>query len=1043
MAKDISRTLIIGLGGTGQSVIRDIKKRLLMRYGEIPKLVKFLSFDTDANDFQDTPFKYYYDGENRETKKFNIQQEEFVYISRPGMDVLQDDVNCTNLNFEKLETIYGLANGIGANGFRVMGRAHFLYNANIIMQTLRNTVADLKNAQLAEDQQAKGYSLSNKNVSVYIIASLAGGTGSSSFMDLSRMLQHAGINVVPLSAGTPTDKIFGMFFMPAFFSTKANTPNVKINTYVALSELDYVLGLNDRKKYPEGCTELEEDLNVYGDAKSYMPVRYSNVYLIDEKTKKGNAHSFGEASGYVASFIAASIAADNTALDSSYSNSTHRLHTVDGKSQIYSGLGYCEIRFERQNLVRYLLNRQIRDVLSAYKSGDSSINVDSIADNFIAVNQLDEGIMSLEEGMDDTRSSINDLTDSIFLLTDPQFKIPMGKVETGKDAHTKIENNKVKYLNDISTKVTAAINGFALRKKQLKTNLDTLLKEKQSQKGFGCLPDLAKRLRFSFENMKLGLEDEILHHENEERTIETDLKKIKPQIESNSPGPIFSGNKREAQKQLIATYFSKVEGLGTEQKPTLMRLRLEKARKEEAIKIYDELIRIIDSYYKEEEVELAGDKKSIQISGSCLDVQRSYDALKGLVDTENNTNRPSKTAKNEIIFADAYFREYFETHPASAFELSDQSMIKLEEYTSTIFQEKKPVNDSLLEDFRKYLLQLLPEDALIKSIKDNRLSLDELFVHCFGTADTIEDSRDKKRYPQLGLFDQLETLFDSLWQYNDFRGATFQAVALQCVVGVFDKDNHLFNTKNGYGIFIPHVNNYQYINVGDPDKIVFMLQETAIPAFKMTDATVWADEYKTKKEQTYSFSDKRMEEIDMIMPERGNELGEIAWAYGWMFGFIASIRGQIRVKPTTEYLTRHSAVLDNNGFYNYFGIHTQKPSDLNTCHRKFIKDEDLCTDIYNQVMNRLNDDKNGCIIRIFHWVNDGLIWQNRGKLQNSMDDQERLVIQNEPTYLAKRFARLNSPSVTVKYEGGRITYSDNLGVLAEAEKSYQDALKSE
>ncbi|MBQ3734423.1 MAG: hypothetical protein II859_10735 [Bacteroidales bacterium] len=41
MAKNISKTLIIGLGGTGQTVIREIKKRMLRTYGEIPDLVKF------------------------------------------------------------------------------------------------------------------------------------------------------------------------------------------------------------------------------------------------------------------------------------------------------------------------------------------------------------------------------------------------------------------------------------------------------------------------------------------------------------------------------------------------------------------------------------------------------------------------------------------------------------------------------------------------------------------------------------------------------------------------------------------------------------------------------------------------------------------------------------------------------------------------------------------------------------------------------------------------------------------------------------------
>lgn len=1043
MAKDISRTLIIGLGGTGQTVIRDIKKRLLRRYGEIPKLVKFLSFDTDADEYQDTPFEYYWNGENRKTQKYNLQQEEFVKIARPGLEVLKDDANCQNLNFEQLESIYGLANGIGANGFRVMGRAHFLYNANTILQRLKNTVSDLKNAQLAENQQASGYHLANQNVSVYIIASLAGGTGSSAFMDISRLLQHAGIDVVPRGADTPTDRIFGMFFMPAFFATKPNTPNVKINTYVALSELDYVLGLNDSKRYPDGCLEKEEDLNVYAEARSYMPVRYSNVYLIDERTKKGNSHDFAQAAGYVGSFIAASIAADNQALDSSYSNSTHRLHTVDGKYQNYSGLGYCEIRFERQNLVKYLLNRQIGEILKAYKWGNASLDVDKVADRFIADNHLDEGVMSQEEGMEDTRSQLNELTDSIYTLNDKRFStIVMGKVETGKDAATNIENNKVKYLNKITTEATEAVKGFALKKKQILSNLETLLKDAQCQTGFGYFPDLAKRLKASFTNMSLGLEDEKARHEEMLKKTEKELQKIKSNISSNtSTGFMGIGSKKEAQQGAIKSYSQYVESLGTEQKPTLMRLTLEIIRKEEAIKIYEALINLIDLFYKEEEIDLGGDRKTIQITGSSLDVQRTYDALKGEVDSENSRYQPSKAAKNETIFADAYFKEYFETHPTTAFTLSEQSMVELEKTISKFFEENAPVNTEAIARLRENVLSMLPEDALIKKIKDDRLSMDELFIYCFGKADSIEDSRNLSLYPQLGLFKQLDTLFDSLWQYNDFRGPDMQPVALQCVVGVFDKENHLFNEINGYKQFIPSNHSYQYINVGDPDKIVFMLQETAIPAFKMGEAEVWANEYKARKGATYSFTDKRLEEIDLIMPEKSSETGEIAWAYGWMFGLLASVAGKIRVKPSGSYLTKNNAVLGNDGYYNYFGIHTQKPSDLNTCHRKFIKDEELFTDIYNQVMGRLETDKTGSIIRITHWVNDGELWANRGKLQTSMDEQERLVIQNEPLFLAKRFARLNSNAVSIRYDDStrKIVCSDALGVLTEAEKVYQES----
>lgn len=1045
MAKDISRTLIIGLGGTGQSVIRNVKKRLFRRYGEIPALVKFLSFDTDNDDYQDTPFKYYYDGENRETKKYNLQKDEFKKIGRPGMDVLKDDPICKNLNYTELAKVYGLTNGIGANGFRIMGRAHLLYNSGEIMAMLNKVVGELRNANLLETERAvKGYNVANNNISVYVVASLAGGTGSSSFLDLSRMLQHAGVNVQPMGAQTQSDRIFGMFFMPSFFKDKPNTPNIQINTYVALSELDYTLGLNDRETYPIGCEALERDKNDYEGYNTYQPVRYSNVYLIDADTRKGHSHNFGEAAGYVASFIAASIAASAGALDSSYSNSTHCMHNVDGKKQLYSGLGYCEIRLDRQNLVRYLINRQIREILSAYKEGDESMKVDQLVDKFIEDNQLNEGVMSQEEGMEDTRAELNELTDSIFVLNDKQFtKIVMGKVQTGKEAASNIENNKVKYLNNLGTAAGEAINNFALKKKQLLGNLKTKLNEFQTQKGFGKFPDIAKRMKNSLTNMKLGLEDEVLQHQNMINQLENDLRKIKNQIDENkSTGFLGIGNKTEAQSAAIKSYNKKVELLSaTENNQTLGSLKLEISRKDEAIAIYDEMIDIIDSYYKEEEIETGTDKKRIQISGSSLDVQQIYDALKGLVDSENDSYKPSKAAKNETIFADAYFKDYFENHKTEAFELTEQNRIDIEDRINNIFVNQPKIDNDLLGTLREFLLGLLPEDVRIKRIQRNQLSLDELFIDCFGKAGAIADDHDHTTYPQLGLFGQLDALFDSLWQYKEFKGSNSIPVARQCVVGVFNTDFHILDRNNGYESYLPNTHSYQYINLGDPDRIVFMLQETAIPAFKMKEADVWTTEYNKKKKTTYSYTDKRMENIDLISPEKLNEEGDIAWAYGWMFGLIANVNGRIQVKPSGAYMSREKRVKGNTGYYDYFKIKSQKSSDLNACHRLFIRDEELFDDIYNQAMTLLDGDKAGQIVRICHWVNDDEIWQNRGKLRTSMLEDERLVIQNEPQYLAKRFERLNSGTLSISYDVNtlKVKYDDSLGVLAQREQEYQQA----
>ncbi len=1040
MAKSISKTLIIGLGGTGQSVIREIKKRLLRRYGEIPSLVKFLSFDTDKEDYQDTDFQYYYNGENRSTKKYNLSKAECKFLTRPNFEILKSDPNCACLNFPELGKIYGLASETGANGYRVMGRAHFLYNAVDIMSQLDGTIKELRNAQLAQNEQSNsGYSLANTQVTVYIIASLAGGTGSSSFLDLSRMLQHVGIDLTPRGTEVPSDHIFGVFFMPAFFDGKPNTRNKYVNTYVALSELDYLLGLGDSNRYPDGCLERENDKNIYGKCIDYKPVKYSNVYLVDAKTRKGNSHSFAEATGYVASFITASIAADSKTLMSSYSNSSHSLNDVKGKKQLYSGLGYCEARFDRQNLVKYLLNKQIREILSGYKT--ASIDVDRIVDGFIEDNSLNEGVMSNGEGMEDTRAQLNELTDSIFKLTDRRFiELSMNRVRTGENASGDIETSKVNYLTKIDVKIGDAKKDFEKKKTKILENLKDLLDKYQFGRGFGCMPDLAKRLKTMFEAMRLGLDDEVKQHEKQEKSIEENLRKLKTTIANNTRGGFLGiGNQLPVQDNAIRSYYKAVENIGESKAPTLTRVKLEIARKKEAIDVYDKLIKLVEIYYKEEEIELSGDRTIIQITGSAIEIQKTYDSLRSVVDSEFLSYAYSKSARNETIFVDAYFKEYFDTHENEAVELDENKRDDLEKFIRDILKDNPSIDKELIAKMRVFVLNMLPDNALIKRMKSGALSLEQLFVYCFGQADSIEDDRDLERYPHLGLFAQLETLFDSLWQYNAFRGGNSQQVALQCVVGVNDKDNHLFDRTNKYSNYLPNSHNYEYINVGDPDRIIFVLQETAIPGFIMRDAAKYYSDYVAMKASTYSFTDTRLEDIELLLPDAVNETGEIAWAYGWLFGLIASVSGRIQVKPSYVYLTNTSQTLGNSGYLDYFAIHKQKASNLAVCYKQFIRDERLNTDIYDQVMERLDSDKYGCMVKIAHWVNDGLLWENRGKLRTSMDENERIVIQNEPAALQKRFARLNSSQTAISLNSqGKIEYRDTIGVLADYERLYND-----
>ena len=1043
MAKDISKTLIVGLGGTGESVILDIKKQLLRRYGEIPKLVKFLEIDTDDLKPVREEFSYYYGGERHVDYRYQILRPEHHKINRPGLEVVKNDRICTEkLNIPQLARTYNMLLDAGANGYRVVGRAHFLNHSQDIIGLLQGTINNLKQESLLDEETAKGYNLVNQgDVTVYVIASLAGGTGSSAFMDISRMLQIAGINV-ETDVNQTRDRIFGMFFLPNFFEGYADTNNIKINTYTALSELDYTLGLADTARYPEGSIELDNDRNDYqGYINHRKKVIYTATYLIDACGRHNR--TLADAASHVASFIAGSIAADSNALRSGYSNSQHKMYHVDGKYQNYSGLGYCELRFDRQELVKYLLNKKLITVLEQFKKGNIVETMYQVACKFINDYGLNEGVKNNTENKDD-RSELNQLTDAIINMTDRRLtEITMAAVNVGKGADTSIETNKTTYLTSIGTVTSEIVNEYATQKEVIFTALNNMLTERQAGKGFISFPDLAKQLRTAFIEMKKGLEDEIEQHKAEYVKIERDLKALNTSIKNNSSKGVLwgtFGNKTDNQANFIRTYRNKVIfNAGTPQNPTLAWLKVDTARKTEAVAIYEKLIEIVEGFYNSEIRATLNGQEEI-VSGTFVDTSRLYENLIDKFVGELTSYQPPKAAVKETVYADAYFKDYFMLHEQETTSLTDHDQAILDEYIGSIFAGHSTIDSDKLAEMRRELLRLLPADGLIRKIQEERMSIDELFIKCFGTYGDIKNPGDVDAYPQLQILKQVETLFYPLWQYLNFTGhPSSMSPSKHMIAGVCNTNNNIFNTENGYNQAI-NTWNLQTIGLGDPDKIVFMLTETGVPAFKLMGADAWANEFNQKKDHVYTFSDKRLEFIDMISPAQIDEENEIAWAYGWLFDLIHVDRGRIWVKPTLLYCAEKGYARIDESVDYFRNLHHIEGIDLDKCHRYFIRDMGLSQDIYNQVIQKLLSDKAYNAVRIKHWVNDDEITTSRKK--QNLTPQERKLIDIEKLNLAKLFTNLSDYGIRLS-EDGKIYLIGEDATIEENERRYEAAKAAE
>ena len=92
MANEISKSLIIGIGGTGQNILIALKKRLYQRFGTIPDLIKLISIDADIINEKDDNFSFEYQGKIIE-KEIRIDESEQYYFGRVNMkDQLEDGI---------------------------------------------------------------------------------------------------------------------------------------------------------------------------------------------------------------------------------------------------------------------------------------------------------------------------------------------------------------------------------------------------------------------------------------------------------------------------------------------------------------------------------------------------------------------------------------------------------------------------------------------------------------------------------------------------------------------------------------------------------------------------------------------------------------------------------------------------------------------------------------------------------------------------------------------------------------------------------------
>ncbi|HYC60691.1 MAG TPA: tubulin-like doman-containing protein [Thermoanaerobaculia bacterium] len=272
--KPVGPTLLIGLGGTGKEVLLRLRRKIVEGYGSLSRLpfLRFVHIDTDKNQTaaEQYDLRMSDDPLYQEVKFSTTERIDLTVAGGTGKYVAHLN------NFPSIQRWFPAGSKItqlgdlreGAGQVRIASRLGFFDAANHqkITGRLEQCRRELSDAAILAEAARFGFNFNATNMRVVIIASLAGGTGSGTFLDMGFLARRY----------FPDAERVGILLLPGFFSGYAGAERVRANGYAALMELNH---------YTFGHT-FTADWSGH-DGERMLPPPFSSTYLIDGRNEAG------------------------------------------------------------------------------------------------------------------------------------------------------------------------------------------------------------------------------------------------------------------------------------------------------------------------------------------------------------------------------------------------------------------------------------------------------------------------------------------------------------------------------------------------------------------------------------------------------------------------------------------------------------------------------------------------------------------------------------------------------------------------------------
>lgn len=357
--RGISKSILIGLGGTGHKILLDVRKRLVEKYGtlDVIPIVSFIQVDTDGAVLAKNA-SY--------SDEVNLRRSEIIHASVAGVENLKNRLN----DYPHLRSWLkpsALTGDIyqGAGAIRAQGRLAYFWNYPEVSRRLAEAYRQVTREESISAANRNGLTV-GEAVSVYVVGSLLGGTGSGTFLDLAYTVRHR-------LGGNPNLEIVGIFSIPP--NSEAVPADNRPNAYASLLELNH---------YTDSSTVFEAqytaDTPPIRDARP--PFHY--CYLEDVSNPQIQLNSVDDLVAMIGHGIFLDLTSEFQRQKKSNRDNFKQYMIVSdelGCPQNFCSMGLASIHFPADKVRAACANRLARQVVTAWMTPlDRAVNLSAFTD---------------------------------------------------------------------------------------------------------------------------------------------------------------------------------------------------------------------------------------------------------------------------------------------------------------------------------------------------------------------------------------------------------------------------------------------------------------------------------------------------------------------------------------------------------------------------------------------------------------------------------------------------------------------------------------